>query len=867
MNPSRPQAIFRSLLLFSLILTAAAFAKPWKSAEMITQQNFKYGAFEARIRGAEGSGMITAFFLYKNGSEWAGAEWQEQDFELFGKNGGFQTQVMTPGNPRTENVANHRAATDIWDRYYTYRMEWTPTALAFYVDGKLVRRETDAVKYAKLLDPARAEPMNMRISLWAGDFPWSGAFDQTMLPAAVDVNWAQVSSYTPGMGPGGTDFTPLWKDDFNSINNSRWYFANWTFEYAVNDYTPGAARVDNGYLQIKLTEWSQEGRQFTPSPIDDGLLMPPADDTDPTDPTDPPDTTDPESPVIVPGSPVALPGTLNAAQPSRYVDLTPGNNGSEACIVGDLDAEPSVEGGCNVGWSSPGEWQEYDVTVATPGQYDIIARVATGIPGVYFRIDIDGIDATGEHDVTAGGWQSLADLPMGSVFLGAGSHKVRVVHLTEGLNFRSISFQAAGGSLQPPSVVGSVSAVAGPNRIALSWSASSLATSYGVARGPVGGPYAPLATTSSLSWTDLTAVGGQTYGYVVTATNAAGTSLPSSPVSATALVPVPADAPSVLSATAGNGRVNLSWTAGANNSSFRVYRSLDGLNFALVASPTSASYEDLSLVNGTTYRYRITGMFEGRESAPTSTVSATPVGVAPAVAGPLTALAGDGQVTVSWAAVPGATSYKILRSTGAGTPTLQATVATTSWISTGLTNGTSYAFSVIASNVWGDALPSASVQATPAVQVGSVKIQYRPGATGSTNIIRPLLRLVNTGSTPIPLSELVIRYWYTREGDVAQYFTCDWAQIGCANLTGRFGMATPTRPTADTYLQIRFLTSAGTLAAGASTGEIQGRFNKGTWTNYDQSNDASYDALLPSYTDWNKITVYRKGILIWGVEP
>lgn len=861
MNQYRPQAILRSILFFSLLLSGIAFGKPWKSAEMITQQSFKYGAFEARIRGAEGSGMITAFFLYKNGSEWAGAQWQEQDFELFGKNGGFQTQVMTPGEPRTENVTNHTAATDIWDRYYTYRMEWTPTALSFYVDGKLVRRETDPVTYSKLLDPARAEPMNLRISLWAGDFGWSGAFDETMVPASVDVNWAQVSTYTPGTGPDGSDFTPLWKDDFNSIDYSRWYFANWTFEFAVNDYTPGGARTDNGYLQLKLTHWSEEGRQFTPSPIDDGLLMPPVDEPDPTEPTDP---------VVVPTGPVALPGTINASEPSRYFDLTIGNHGSPACFVGDLDAEPSIEGGCNVGWSAPGEWQEYDVTVTTPGEYEIIARVATALSGVYFRIDVDDLDVTGEHDVLPTDWQSLSDLEMGSVFLTAGTHRVRVVHLTDGLNFRSITFTQSGASVEPPAVVQSVSALPGTGRITLSWEGSALATSYQVSRGPVGGPYEAVAVTTTTTWTDLTAVPEQSYGYVVTAINTAGMSLPSAPVSATVPALLPVDAPTSLAATASEGRVALAWTAGGNNTSFRVYRSIDGLTFALLASPVAASFSDLAVVNGTGYVYRVTGMFEGRESAPSANVSATPMGVPPAAVGTPTASAGDAQVVLTWAAVPGATSYKILRGIGTGTPILQTTVPTTSWTNTGLVNGTAYTYTVVATNIWGEALPSASVSATPVapvIPVGSVKAQYRAGTTGTTNGIRPLLRLVNTGSTAIPLSQLTIRYWYTNEGGRAQSYWCDWAQVGNTNIVATFGTVSPARTGADAYLQIGFRTSAGNLAPGGSTGEIQSRFSKSDWSNYNQANDASYNASFSSFSDWTKVTVYRNGVLVWGVEP
>ena len=250
-----------------LLIVRPAHAKPWKGAELITQQTFLYGAFEARIRAASGSGLITPFFLWKNNSELPGEEWQEQDFEIFGRDGGYQTQLMTPGEDgeqRTEHHIYHRLPEPAWERYYTYRMEWTPEYLAFYVDGELVRMETDADEFGKLMSTARAEPAQLRVSLWAGDTAWSGFFDEDAVPAAAFVNWVQTYSYTPGGGPGGADFTPLWRDDFDAVgpsapDSNRWWAANWTFDYAVNDYVGQNARVKDGILVITFTDEAGAG--------------------------------------------------------------------------------------------------------------------------------------------------------------------------------------------------------------------------------------------------------------------------------------------------------------------------------------------------------------------------------------------------------------------------------------------------------------------------------------------------------------------------------------------------------------------------------------------------------------------------------
>jgi endo-1,3-1,4-beta-glycanase ExoK len=253
----------------SLVISATAAAKPWKGAEMVSQQTFKYGAFEARLVAARGSGVITPFFLYKNGSEVPGAEWEEMDFEIFGRGGAnsFQSQIMTPGNPRTQHVVVHDEPFSLADGYHTYRMEWTPTRLSFYFDGTLIRQETDTNEYAKLMVDDRAEPMTLRVSLWAGDSDWSGPFDSNSVPAHVFVSYVRYEPYTPSAGPNGSDFTTAWQDDFGSFDPSRWYLANWTFDDAVNDYVPDNATVRDGYLTHSFTDEQHLG--YTgPIPID-----------------------------------------------------------------------------------------------------------------------------------------------------------------------------------------------------------------------------------------------------------------------------------------------------------------------------------------------------------------------------------------------------------------------------------------------------------------------------------------------------------------------------------------------------------------------------------------------------------------------
>lgn len=149
----------------------------------------------------------------------------------------------------------------------------------------------------------------------------------------------------------------------------------------------------------------------------------------------------------------------------------------------------------------------------------------------------------------------------------------------------------------------------------------------------------------------------------------------------------------------------------------------------------------------------------------------------------------------------------------------------------------------------------------------NLKVQMYNGVTqASVNGITPRYKITNTGSTAIDLSKVTLRYYFTEDGTESQSFWCDWSTIGSANVTGSFTKLLTAKTGADTYLEVGFTSGAGTLAAGASV-EVQIRFSKSDWSNYDQSDDYSFDSSDTSYADCTKVTAYLDGSKAWGVEP
>ena len=277
---------------------------------------------------------------------------------------------------------------------------------------------------------------------------------------------------------------------------------------------------------------------------------------------------------------------------------------------------------------------------------------------------------------------------------------------------------AASSPVTPFSVPGkptAVTAVAGNTQAGVAWTApannGSAISSYLVTSSPDNRTCATSATNCTVS--SLT--NGRTYSFTVSATNSAGPGPASDPSNSVTPATVP-DPPTAVGGNIGNGQILLGWTAPANNggSPLTAYTatSSPGAKVCTTSAtppstpPTSCLISGLT--NGQTYQFTVTATnARGTSSASAVSPSLTPLAV-PGRPSAVSGVAGVASVTVSWTATADLglgtfIGYTATAAPGGGScTTLVSDINPTTCPINGLTNGTSYTFTVVATNSLGN---------------------------------------------------------------------------------------------------------------------------------------------------------------------
>lgn len=256
-----------------------------------------------------------------------------------------------------------------------------------------------------------------------------------------------------------------------------------------------------------------------------------------------------------------------------------------------------------------------------------------------------------------------------------------------------------GANPSPPSNL--VLNVDSTKNINLAWSAPSHANGYNIYRATnAGGPFSFLVTTTAKSYADNPGIANYYYYYVTAKWGSFETA-------ATNTVSVRYGYPSTLTLNDGASSLDLSWAAVTGAVSYNVLRAttMGGpytqiINTALTTlSNTTSSPGSYGLSGGVGYYYVVQPVFADAtigQYSPEKNGMLTGTNV---VSGLTVTGTTSGSVNLAWAAMSGASSYSIYKSTSAGGPfTLVGTAGTTTYSVNSLTTSTTYYFKVAKTN-------------------------------------------------------------------------------------------------------------------------------------------------------------------------
>ena len=333
-----------------------------------------------------------------------------------------------------------------------------------------------------------------------------------------------------------------------------------------------------------------------------------------------------------------------------------------------------------------------------------------------------------------------------------------------------------------PSVPRTFTATGGVRQISLSWVApntdgGSAITSYRVVNSTLGTTVDVSANQTSLVVSGLS--NATSYSFTVTAVNAVGSSTTAAASATTLDVP---SVPRTFTAVGGVRQVALSWATpttdgGSALQGYLITNTTTGATYSKSFGDTTHTITDLS--NATTYSFTIVAINAVGQSSST-TASATTYSL-PGQVGDASGIGGVRQVTLSWS-VPATnggsviTSYRVVNVT-LGT-TVDVSANQTSLVVSGLSNATSYTFTLAAVSAVGEgpsvqviSTPTASLPGTPgslaaSVAGGIASLTWQPvsGATGyilrdASGSFAPIN--LAAGSVAYDLSGLAFTSYYT----------------------------------------------------------------------------------------------------------
>ncbi len=299
---------------------------------------------------------------------------------------------------------------------------------------------------------------------------------------------------------------------------------------------------------------------------------------------------------------------------------------------------------------------------ATAGDGRVTVRWSPVAGATSYRVY--GRDATAGAGFSLVQWDLTASQWTQTILINGHRYEYYVTAVNGGSESGRSVIVAATPHATPPAAPGNLRASASGASITLNWNAVSGVSNYTVyARDRTAGESSYQKVQWNLSattWTHRLLTPGHVYEYFVTAvTSVEGDG--SNTVRLMAGGPRPS-APSSLTATPGSHSVKLVWSAVSGAESYTVYGrdvTAGGAWRSVQWGLTGTTWTQTILVDGHTYAYYVRAVRGGLESSASPVDSAVPFTPPPPAPKWVTASAGNGTITVSWAPVSGAASYTV----------------------------------------------------------------------------------------------------------------------------------------------------------------------------------------------------------------
>ncbi|MBF7074568.1 carbohydrate-binding protein [Glaciecola sp. MH2013] len=384
-----------SIYLMVVAVSGSAFAQSpnnqLRGGEIQSFDEYKYGKVEVRMYSQRVTGTTSTFFWWREGGHRCGTKWNEIDIETIPVDGKYQSNPIWQTSDDDCDIKRSEALhgdADLYDRWVTYTLEWTPDSITWYHDGirdrRITRDNHPSINHIQ-------EFMRYCFNLWTqgnANPDWLGNLDFNKLRSTPVYQFVDYFRYYAWNGSGFNN-NPTKTINFSSQSDIDNNFAVSSWEFSESkgflSWSPDAVGVvdiggGNGALWLGLFH---EGDERAPNSSE-------------------------------------IPGGSSGSNAGQNGSIT--IEAESAINSNGLRIRPN-----NLGYISNGSWATYSaVNIPSAGEYDITYRASSGGNGGTIQLERAGGSAVfGSVDIPAtGSWSTFREtthtvnLPAGNLSFG-----------------------------------------------------------------------------------------------------------------------------------------------------------------------------------------------------------------------------------------------------------------------------------------------------------------------------------------------------------------------------------------------------------------------------------------------------------------